>query len=154
MDDCREITSEMMLTAVSGALWRHIGPRKTYSYEDAADAVGVETRTMQSWVLGETVPSCYRLIRLCRWLGPDFANDAVGLAGLMTLPVEAADGCEFALNEDIVGLLFKLAWAFANDGKVDHQERAAILPLARIAHARIGAYLSDHDPNVKPLKAG
>lgn len=154
MGDIRSITNDLLSEVIADALRRHVGPGRTYTYDQAALAVGVERRTMQSWVLGETPPQSHKLVRIFRWLGPDVANDVLGLAGLMTLPVQQPDGDEFALNEDMAALLFKLAWALKDDGRIDHQELAEIIPVARIAHARVGAWLAEHDPKIRPLKAG
>lgn len=153
MSDIRSIDNETLAAVVSAALYRVVGPKKRFSYEQAADAVCVEERTMQSWVLGQTPPQSHKLIRLCRWLGPDFANEVLGLAGLHTLLVEPPEGDEFKLNMSAAELCFELSQAFADDGKVDHIEQRRIVAIAKQLLPVLGSYISRHEGHVHAVAA-
>lgn len=148
MSEIDAITKDSVLAAVSEALYRHVGPRKRYSYERAAEVLGAEVRTVKSWVLGESVPCLYRALRLMCWLNGDVADQMLGCAGLQAIPVAHPDGDDFGLNRRMAETGYNLAEAFA-DGKVDHGERAALVPVVRAAHAQTSAWLAAHDDHMR-----
>lgn len=147
------ITNERLARVISRALRPHIGPRARHSYVEAAAALGVEARTVVSWVAGQTPPQSHKMIRLFRWLGPAFTNDILGLAGLHTLHVEPAGCDEFGLNMQAAELCFEMAAAFADDGKVDHMERLRLMAVAKRLQPILGAYITQHAADVHPMAA-
>ena len=147
-----DIDNQTLAAAISVALKPHIGPAGRVPYDEASQILGIEIRTLQSWVQGQTPPQSHKLIRLFRWLGPEFTNEIIGLAGLFSLPVEPPNGDEHALNMRASELCFEMACAFL-DGHVDHRERARLVKVAKTLLPLLGGYITAHEENVLPVAA-
>lgn len=145
MGETRAITKDLMQVRIADGLRSYIGPGRQYSYDEAADAIGADVRTVQSWVLGETAPCVFKLMRLFAWLGPSFADMVLAPAGLCAVPAAAPAADDFATNAAAAVAAAGFAEAFL-DGRVDHGERLRLLPVVRTAHARLGAWLAACDP--------
>lgn len=152
MDDIRLISNELMREAIAEALGREIGPRRPMTDEQAADLLGVDVRTLQSWRLGETAPCLYKFIRLCRLFGEPFANEFLGHAGLRSEPVHEGDGCHFHANRRIVSAAFTFANAL-DDGHVDHVEERDLIQAVRDLIDFLPGFLAARDPKVRPIRA-
>ncbi|QQR69091.1 MAG: hypothetical protein IPI58_09785 [Alphaproteobacteria bacterium] len=132
--------------AVSQALRQSIGPRREYGYDEAAAILDVERRTLEAWVLGQQAPCLYKFLRLAAWLGPEFVNHVLRLAGLdgASRSGTAAAPDDLHLNKDVGRLICALGDALS-DGHVDHLERPNVANRARHLHAELGDWLTQHD---------
>ena len=75
------ITDDTILQAVSAALdkrAREAANFKKWKWR-AATACGVNIRTFEKWLYGETVPEAHDLMNLCEHFGPEFMNETAAL---------------------------------------------------------------------------
>jgi hypothetical protein len=146
MTNPHTITSILCLEIQADALREHLGLGKQYSYAKASELTGIDERTVRAHVLGDASPCLSKALRYMALLGPNFANRILRVAGLDGAARVSGQGrgCEFALNAHTADLINELAEALT-DGRIDHRERAKILPSARQLHAVLGDYLQAHD---------
>lgn len=140
-----QITTEVCSQRFSSVLRDYIGPGKSYSYESAADALGMERRTIESYVLGESMPPLPKLMRIFALLGPAMANRILRLAGLdaavRQCPEQVSD---LDLNADAGTLIAKIAYAL-QDGRIEPHERAAYIDDVRRLVVTAQEFLAQND---------
>lgn len=132
MSDPALLDSVALGRQIADALSLYIGPGKRYTREVIASATGLDARTVKAHCLAETVPSLGAALTYMRVLPPEFADHVLvlsGLGGVRRLD-ESADA-QKTLAEVASGMS-ALAGALA-DGRIDHQERAALIPCMRSA---------------------
>ena len=145
MSELSVIDQETVAERASNALRRYVGPRQTHSYAKAAEAVGVEERSMKAWVLGEQAPPLYRWLRLVAFLGPGFADDVLAMAGIRCKRVDQDGGDDMQLLASLSTAVDTIAQALADDGRIDHRERLDIAEAIRRLTEVTTPWLSQHD---------
>ncbi len=140
-----EITTEVCTERVVSALSEVVGPGKPWTYERAAEALGIEYKTLAGYALGQSLPRLSTLLRMFSLWGPVFSNRVLRLSGL--------DGCgrqeavrvnDFALNGGAAALIGRIGEAL-RDGHIDHRERAQILKEARGLQEILNAWVATND---------
>lgn len=145
MSELSAISRNDVAVRVSSALQRYVGPRKAHRYDDVADAIGVKTRTVQSWVLGEAGPPLDHWLKLVAILGPGFADDALAMAGVRCARVDDGDGADMSVLGRLTEAVNEFGKALANDGRIDHRERLDIAAALRQLMEVATPWLSKHD---------
>lgn len=138
MADPRAIASESVAARVSSAFRLYRG---TYAPDIIEDATGIEARSHRAHRTGETPPSLPYFLRYAAVLPPAFADHVLRLAGLTgTRPVEA--DAEAQPHQALAALTHRvhlMAEALA-DGRIDHQERATLIPALRALSSELQTF--------------
>ena len=141
----RQITTEACQQRCAEVLRDHIGPGKQYGYQAAADALGMERRTIESYVLGESLPTLPKLMRLFSLLGPAMANRILRLAGLDgSFRQEPEHVSDLDLNADASKLVADVAQAL-RDGRIDQRDRARYINDVRVLAQATQEWLAQND---------
>lgn len=140
-----KITNALLLQVSTEALRQHIGPHRQFSYYDVASGIDVDERTVESWVLGRSVPSLPHWLRLCSFINNnEFTNQFLRVAGF-----DGADKPEqrFVADSDMNATVAKLTSIMSDalaDLRIDHMERVKVMKVAADAHQLLGDFLSSH----------
>lgn len=109
----------------------YIGPGKPYDYEAAADALGLDRRTVQSYVLGENMPPLAKFLRMCALFGPVFVNSIISIAGMDGAFFQHAEPItDFELNAEAAVVISVLGQTLS-DGKIDQRESKRVIAALR-----------------------
>jgi hypothetical protein len=138
-----QLSDEAVKARFKAAFRRRVGVGKPWSVEMLADEAAIPARDLRSYQdLGGCLPTLPRFLALCIVFGGDFANEVLSVAGFDgARPVAGADGDPFGAQQALAGGLYQLANDLA-DGKFDHREAAAALPVMRQVHEKLGLFIA------------
>ena len=152
MINITSITEELGRLTMTEALRRHIGPGRKFTADEAARAIDVQRRTIDSWLAGQSCPCFYKQLRLCAWLGEPFTCDLLAVAGQRAKAVEPGDGCPHRANAELASALSIVADAL-RDGRMDHHEEPVVFEAVKRVAIWSSGYVAARDPITKPLRA-
>lgn len=139
------ITTELCKERFTALLREQVGPGKRFGVEAASEDLGVDRRTVESYLSGENLPPTRNLLRMCFLFGPDFADGMLHLAGLFGCQREAAQPVtDFALNAETAAMMAVIGEAL-KDGRVDHRERALVLRHTRKLRELLDDWIIEND---------
>jgi len=142
MGNVTEITSDLVQEAFTDALRQEVGYSKPWSVKGLAEATGIDTRTIDAYHQGSACPCMWKMLRIMQVLGPAFVNRIIGIAGLGNAShLDAESTHILAVNALASRLCAQVGAALADDGKVDHQEEAAMEPVAEELHTTLSDFL-------------
>lgn len=76
-----DITTETVIERLSYRLDRLIGPGRRWSLAEAAEATGIDQRTLHSYVSGAACPTLAKYYRLERLIGPELGMELARMLG-------------------------------------------------------------------------
>ncbi|MBO9441398.1 helix-turn-helix transcriptional regulator [Phaeobacter italicus] len=123
------IPQDLAIRKLEDALRLRVGRGRRYSFAGLADATGIKTRTLESYVQGAS-PSLANLLSLCAVLGPGFTSDLLSVAGQSAKEGTTDDPEHMRMLSVLTGFSHQLAEA-VEDGHVDHREAAQLQPVAQ-----------------------
>jgi len=139
------ITTEICKERFTTLLREQVGPGKRFGTEAASEALGIDRRTIESYLSGENLPPARNLLRMFYLFGPDFADGLLHLAGLFGCQREAAQPVtDFALNAETAAMMAVIGAAL-QDGRVDHRERALVLRHTRKLRELLDDWITEND---------
>lgn len=74
MVDYGKFTNAVCRDVMRRALQDVAGPGAFYTYDQLADLLDIELRTLKAYALGECLPALPVFLKLCAVLGPDFTQ--------------------------------------------------------------------------------
>jgi hypothetical protein len=116
----------------------YIGPGQEYDYQAAADALGLDYRTVQSYVLGENMPPLAKFLRMCALFGPVFVNRIISIAGMDGATIQNKPAItDFELNAEVSSIIGVLGQTLS-DGRIDDREGTKVEHVLRhfLPHAQ------------------
>lgn len=122
------ISQEDAVRRIEDAIRLRVGRGKRYSFPALADATGIATRTLESYVQGAT-PGLAALLSLCSVLGPSFTSDILGACGQVAQEASHDEPEHLRVLGALGSLIAQISEAVA-DGHVDHREAAQLRPMA------------------------
>lgn len=140
-----QITTELCKERMVNALREKVGFRKKWSVEAFSELGGMDERSVESYLGGYALPTLPKFLRMCKILGPGFANRFLRIAGL--------DGCsrvavqsvtDHELNGEVARMIGTIGCALT-DGRIDHKERAEILAAARHLLPLLQDWVAEND---------
>lgn len=123
------IPQDLAIRKLEDALRLRVGRGRRYSFAGLADATGIKTRTLESYVQGAS-PSLANLLSLCAVLGPGFTSDLLSVAGQSAKEGTTDDPEHMRALCTLTSFSAQLAEA-VEDGHVDHREAAQMQPFAQ-----------------------
>lgn len=121
-----EITTELCRVHFSRILSEFAGPGRPWSYENAAEALGIEYKTLVAYCLGQNLPKLPTLLRMFKLFGPEFANRVLRLSEMEGARRQTIKHIpSLSLNKNLATTIGEVGRALA-DGHIDHIECAAI----------------------------
>ncbi|MFS4580377.1 helix-turn-helix domain-containing protein [Phaeobacter sp. C3_T13_0] len=123
------IPQDLAVRKLEDALRLRVGRGRRYTFAALADATGIRTRTLESYVQGAS-PSLANLLSLCSVLGPSFTSDLLSVAGQSAKEGTTEDPEHMRALCTLTGFAAQLAEA-VQDGHVDHREAAVLQPFAQ-----------------------
>ena len=140
-----QVTTELCKHRFVEVLREYVGPGKAMNYEQAAEALGMDYRTMSCYALGENLPTLPKFLRMCILFGTGFTNRMMAVAGMgKCLLLDGSEVSDFELNANAAAMMGKLGDAL-RDGRVDARERAQLLPIARRLIGDLQNWVAEHD---------
>lgn len=116
----------------------YISPTGRFDYVSAGEALGIEPRTIQSYVLGENLPTIVKFLKMCVLFGAEFLNRMLALVEMDGAFSQSAKPItDFELNA-ATSVVVRVLGKTLIDGKIDERESQevvkelrAFLPLAQ-----------------------
>lgn len=131
MTKISEVSTDLVSLRLARKLRQYIGRGLEFEYDEAAEILHVDVRTLKSWVCGERAPQpdgFLRLFMLPR-IGPAIANEMLELVGLTGAhSVHQSHGDPFQLSAEAAGLVARLTEMLA-DRHLDHMEEPELCDL-------------------------
>lgn len=139
----RSITADLVKATIADCLTTHVGPGRRWSDAEAARMADTSESSIKNWRGGVSSPEPHNLVKLFTVpeMGPDLANQYLGLAGFASHPLEAQTICHFRLSRLIADSSSILTRAL-EDQRVDHREQAEIDASLRMMLPVIEQYLN------------
>lgn len=126
------------------ALRRHVGRGGTYRVEDFADETGIAPRRIYAMRDEQGVPTLPEIIVMAKALPADFLSEVMRPAGVTSV----AKGFEISATTSGAHTLTRLTQEASNlakaleDGRIDHRERAELVPALQTLRGDIDAFLA------------
>ena len=154
MSKSGKITTELTNARFARALKKFVGKKnRPYTCDAFIQAVGVQRRTLDSWLREERKPEFHKVLAVMSVLGPEFADEVLELAGLNgTKRIDGFDDNAFVLNKNLGHAVAAMSDALADDGKVDHLEKQQMLPIMRELSAQLSGWITAIDGIEKQAK--
>lgn len=76
-----DITTEAVIERLSYRLDKLIGPGRRWSLAEAAEATGIDARTLHSYITGAACPTLAKYYRLERLIGPELGVELARMLG-------------------------------------------------------------------------
>ncbi|MDE1901499.1 MAG: helix-turn-helix transcriptional regulator [Alphaproteobacteria bacterium] len=130
----------------------YMGYGQAYSIAAVADAVDIDQRTMKSYADGDSSPTLATILRLFRFLGPEFANRVLAIAGFGgCIRVTPEDVSAYQLNSDASALVGALGHAFRH-GHFDNKSEPEVIDDVRKLAVTVQEWLAERDqkPSTAP----
>ncbi len=127
--------------AISEALAQFVGHNRHFTRHSAAAAIGCSARSLANWQQQHTAPEMSEFLAQCKAFGPEFVNLVlahVGITGARWVDSSISEARAAHASVARLGAAFADAY---EDGHIDHQERAAIIPLASDARQKIESFI-------------
>lgn len=122
------IPHDLAARRIEDALRLRVGRGRRHSFVALADATGIPTRTLESYVQGAT-PGLSGLLSLCAVLGPSFTSDILAACGQVASEADP-DAPDYVRAMGKMGDMVSTVSAALADGHVDHREAAQMRPVA------------------------
>jgi hypothetical protein len=150
MTNPHAVTTELFIAKQAEVMREFIKPGK---YDEVSEGTGIDDRTIRAHILGDAGANGTKLMRYFAFFGPEFVNSVLAMIGMGGAHwINAAEETnEFMLNSKTVSLLKEISDAL-EDGRVDHQEKARILPVARHLLCALESYVHATNPHKKGTK--
>lgn len=139
-----EITAEVVQARVCKVIRRYI-QSSGMTYAQLAVILEVEQRTLESWGRSESTPKLFHFLRLMQFFPDSFSNEVfelVGKTGLYTMENPAVNSQK--LLTEVLTAAGDISTAL-EDGRIDHQEWAALKPVLKKTAADIDAFCAAHN---------
>lgn len=95
--------------------------------QGVADAVGVDRKTVEKWIRGESVAHGGNIMALAALFGADFLGDLFRPFGFCGIhPIDYGDDNPFTVNASIADALSELSGAL-RDSRIDHTEAPEVM---------------------------
>lgn len=131
------ISHDAATQRLAAGLRLFVGRGKLFSVEMVAEATGISGSAIEKYLAGDATPGMAALLRILAVLPEAFANHLLDLAGLTgAYRVGDAPVSEASALTDKLTAAQALAKAL-EDGRIDHQERAALTPQIRALGSRL-----------------
>lgn len=141
-----DISTDLCRQTFADALRAEVGAGKAYTVERASDHLGIDARTLRSYLAGENLPPFCNLVRMFSLFGPVFVNTVLRLAHMDGATViEAHAVSDLELNGDTARVLGDLGQALRK-GVMSPSDRQKVKKELRRLINQEENWLAQHDP--------
>lgn len=121
-----DLSEDLIKDRFSWVFRSYVGKRRKFSVEELAELTGINSRTIESYRAGDTCPSLWNLLRICKVMPDSFTNELLAFADMTG--AHNVDG-EAMTAPELLDLLVREAAWFTDalkDGVFCHVERGEL----------------------------